>query len=103
MPKKNTDKKLPLSASLWLLLTLALALLLPGCAARPLPLPSAPARSVQLPALPSYARQPTTPSVCSGGCLEKLTTERELWHESLTTGVSPGVPVSGPMTKPEKN
>ena len=102
MRPKNTDKKLPLSASLWLLLTLALALLLPGCAAPPKPLPTAPVRSVQIPALPSYARQPTTPSACWQTCLDALTSERELWHESLTTGVSPGVPVSGSTTKPAK-
>lgn len=95
MRKKPMSKKSPPFITIWTALVVVLLWSLGGCKTLPAPLPPAPVRSVQIPPLPSYARQPTTPSVCFPTCLDALTQERESWQTLLNSGALPAEPANG--------
>ena len=102
MRKKPMPPKSKPFISIGTALVIVLLWSLAGCKTPPAPLPPAPVRSVQIPPLPSYARQPTTPSVCWPTCLDALTHERESWQTWLNSGALPAELVNVPTTKPAK-
>ena len=89
MQRKPMPQKSPPFVSISNALVLLVIWLLSGCAMLQKPLLTEPVRSVQIPPLPSYARQPTTPSVCLPTCLDALTQERESWQTWLNSGALP--------------
>ncbi len=77
------------------LMLLLPVLLLTGCASRSphsSPMPG-------VPALRPEARQPATPSICSPTCSAGLTSVRESWQRSLTSGASPASSASVVTTR----
>ena len=102
MRRKATRQKSQPFISISVALSLLVIWLLSGCAMPQNHLQTKPVRSVQIPPLPSYARQPTTPSVCWPTCLDALTHERESWQTWLNSGALPAELVNVPTTKPAK-
>ncbi len=79
---------------LWLMPLLLLGLLT-GCVGRS---PSS-SPMFDVPVLRSEARQPATPSICLPTCSAGLTSARESWRRSLTSGALPASSASAVMTR----
>lgn len=82
------------------LLLLTLSVLLTGCVGASLPLQPQSVAPPRIPSLPNEARvsKVLTPSMCSLGCSQGLTTLRESWLPTLTDSASPGLPAKPTQT-----